>query len=105
LATAAQALTFTPAELPDLKVSLLVHAAGGLVILLVATVLAIYKPAGITPRGLRFLDRTHHNTASLSAGVPRWIKSFAVAGLLLILLAILALFHGGHGPGVHVLHG
>jgi hypothetical protein len=107
LAAAAGALSFTAAESFDLKTSLLAHAAGGLFVLVVATVLAIYKPAGITARGARAAHEQRSGNAALAAsqaGTPRWVKSFAIVGLLL-LLAVLALLHGGHGPGVHVPHG
>jgi hypothetical protein len=107
LATAVKALAFTSTELPDLKASLLAHAVGGLFVLLVATVLAIYKPAGVTWRGARFLNPQHSGNAGLAvsqAGTPRWVKPFAMVGLLFALLAVLAFFHGGHGPGAHALH-
>ena len=35
------------------KVSMVVHGAGGLVVLLVATVLSVYKPRGVTGHGAR----------------------------------------------------
>ncbi|MFD1191007.1 hypothetical protein [Phenylobacterium conjunctum] len=41
------------AELSSLGVQLLVHAAGGLAVLLVPAVLSIYKPPGLTPYGFR----------------------------------------------------
>ena len=91
LAAAAKTLSFTSSELLDLKTSLLAHAAGGLVVLLLATVLAIYKPAGITARGVKA------GLAASEAGTPRWVKAFAIACLLLVL-AVLALLHGAHGP-------
>ena len=108
LATAAKALTFTSTELLDLKASLLVHAAGGLIVLFVATVLAIYKPAGITSRGARFMNKPHSSDTGLASGqasTPLWVKSFAIVGLLFLVLAILAFLHGGHGPGAHALNG
>jgi hypothetical protein len=33
-------------------------------------------------------------------GTPRWVKAFAVVGLVLVVLVIVALL-GGHGPGRH----
>jgi hypothetical protein len=45
--------TIANAEHGHLKVQLVVHAAGGLVVLLVATVLSIYKPWGKTRYGRR----------------------------------------------------
>src|SRR5262249_4290485 len=55
LAEAASKPTFSTADLAGLQTSLLAHAIGGLVILLTTTVLAIYKPRGVTPYGLRTL--------------------------------------------------
>jgi len=103
LAAAATALTFTATELLELKASLLVHAGGGLFILLATTVLAIYKPAGTTPRGAK----QSHGKSTASAGqigIPLWVKSFAMASLL-FLLVVLVLLHGGHDPGAHIQHG
>ena len=42
-----------PVEHGDARVSLLVHAAGGLAVLLIPAVLSIYKPAGRTRYGQR----------------------------------------------------
>jgi hypothetical protein len=107
LASAATALTFTSTELLDLKASLLAHAAVGLLFLLCATVLAIYKPAGITARGAKFLGKQHSSGTGLvvnQAIAPRWVKAFAAIGLLMVLV-VLVILHGGHGPGAHVQHG
>jgi hypothetical protein len=39
-------------------------------------------------------------------GTPRWVKLFGlIAGLLLVLLLVIALLTGGHGPGRHALSG
>ena len=91
--------------MPALKASLLVHAAAGLALLLVTTALAIYKPAGLTSRGAATLGRRKApfaGSADASARAPRWVKQFAMVGLLLALLAVLALLHGGHGPSAHL---
>lgn len=74
-------------DLIGLRTSLAVHAAGGLVVLLAAAALAIYKPEGRI--GL--------------AGAPRWAKAFGfvLAGLVL-LVAVMAIF-GAHGPGAHYI--
>jgi hypothetical protein len=81
------------ADLVGLRTSLTVHAAGGLVVLLAALVLAIYKPAGLT------WFAGHVDGAP--AGAPRWAK---VVGLVLaafvVLIAVMAIF-GAHGPGAH----
>jgi len=41
----------TGADLRGLRISLVTHAAGGLLVLLVATTLAVYKPRGLTRYG------------------------------------------------------
>lgn len=96
LATAAVALSFSTDALPELKVSLLVHSAAGLVVLLVASLLAIYKPIGLTALGIRLAQ------AEAQAKTPRRVKLFAAIGFALLLLVILALVHGGHNPGAHL---
>jgi hypothetical protein len=35
-------------------------------------------------------------------GMPRWVKAFAIAGIALVLLVVvLAIVGGDHGPGRH----
>jgi hypothetical protein len=50
-------ITVSRAELSGLGVQLLVHAAGGLAVLLVPAVLSVYKPPGLTPYGFRRQQR------------------------------------------------
>jgi hypothetical protein len=45
--------TWSPADLVAPRIQLVVHAAGGLLVLLTATALSIYKPWGRTGFGLR----------------------------------------------------
>jgi hypothetical protein len=45
--------TLSSADLCGLRTSLVIHAAGGLLVLLVATTLAVYKPRGMTRYGWR----------------------------------------------------
>lgn len=82
--TAAQA-GLEGGDLIGLRTSLTVHAAGGLVVLLAAAALAIYKPEGRIG----------------AARAPRWAKAFGVIlGGLGLLIALMAIF-GAHGPGAH----
>ena len=85
LADAAAQADFSSGDLVGLRTSLTIHAAGGLMVLLAALGLAIYKPAGLIG----------------AAMAPRWAK---VVGLVLaafaVLIAVMALF-GAHGPGAH----
>jgi hypothetical protein len=53
IATAATETTLSGADLLGLRRSLVVHAIGGLVVLLVATILSVYKPRGTTRYGWR----------------------------------------------------
>ena len=80
---AANAASASP-DLAALRISLLAHAAGGLVVLLVVTVLAVYKPAGL-----------------IKGPMPGWAKHSAVGAGLLVLFAIAMLLAGGHGPRAH----
>jgi hypothetical protein len=38
------------------------------------------------------------------AGTPRWVKVFAIAGGVILVLVVVALL-AGHGPGRHMRHG
>ncbi|MEV4705436.1 DUF2269 domain-containing protein [Actinoplanes sp. NPDC049316] len=53
LADVAVGTGIAPGQLTEARLSLVVHASGGLVVLLVATVLAVYKPRGMTAHGRR----------------------------------------------------
>jgi len=93
------------------------HAALALLVLLVATVLAVYKPRGMTRYGWRKL----HEQRALSqpytgvapdrgptTGTPRWVKVFGIIALVVVVLFVILLFTrgpGGHGPGRHMPSG
>ena len=95
LADAAAQTGFTSGDLLSLRKSLTLHAAGGLLVLLAAVVLAVYKPAGLT----RFGAKTE--SAGVPVETPGWAKIFGlVLGILLVLVAGMAVF-GRHGPGAH----
>lgn len=95
LAETARAVSVSSGDLMGLRTSLTIHAAGGLLVLLATLILAIYKPAGLTPYGAR--------KPGLIAA-PSWVK---VAGAVLAVFAVLflamALF-GTHGPSTHLPH-
>ncbi|HEX9810949.1 MAG TPA: hypothetical protein VGA88_02530 [Burkholderiales bacterium] len=104
LAEAETKATFSRATVVELQTSLLLHAAGGLIVLLTATVLAIYKPQGVTPYGRRKLNEEERLSES-AASTPRWVKGFGLLGAALVVLVLIMLLHGGHGPGMHGQHG
>lgn len=66
LARAAAEMTFSRGDLWEARISLVVHAAGGLLVLLVPTTLSVYKPRGLTRYGARKL----HEEGKLSKANP-----------------------------------
>lgn len=93
LAEAAATAQFSSADFVGLRMSILVHAAGGLLVLLAATTLAVYKPSGMTWYGARE-QRT-----------PVWVKIFSAIVVVLVLLVCIMLIGGEHGPGTHTSSG
>jgi hypothetical protein len=85
----------------------MVHAGGGLLVLLTAATLAVYKPLGMTRYGVR--KQRDQASAGGESGLgsvtstPRWVKVFGVIVIILILLVGVMLLGGGHGPGAHIL--
>lgn len=53
VADAARETTLSGTELREARASLVVHAGGGLLVLLVPVALSVYKPRGVTRYGLR----------------------------------------------------
>ena len=109
LAEVAAQTTFSSTDLIGLRTSLMVHAAGGLLVLLTVATLAVYKPRGLTRYGVR-KEREHGNARSRSGlgsatSTPRWVKVFGVVMIALILLVGIMMLGGGHGPGAHVPSG
>lgn len=100
LATAAAGAAFVPTDLSALRLSLLLHAIGGLAILLMISALAFVKPRGLTPYGARKLSVMRPSTGHR---VPAWVKAFWIAGGLLLAVMLVMLAHGGHGPQMHGL--
>lgn len=84
------------ASFGEVQRQLVIHATGGLLVLLAATVLSIYKPWGLTPYGRRRLSQAATASVSTSATSIPW-KVYALLGFVgvLILLIILHLIGGG----------
>jgi hypothetical protein len=84
------------ASFATIQRQLVIHAAGGLLVLLVTTALSIYKPWGLTPYGRRrTLQPTTASIEALATSIP-W-KLYVLLGFvgLLILVIILHLIGGG----------
>ena len=86
-----------------LRIQLVVHAGGGLLVLLTATVLSVYKPWGMTPYGLRVqrpwradsIADSFSSSESAMQGrslirLPRWrlVVGFHALGVALLLFII-----------------
>ena len=95
LARAAREPAFASGDLMGLRTSLLVHAAAGLVVLLLIAGLAVFKPKGMTPRGQRA------NGLPMVAA-PRWVKLSGVALVVLALALVGMMLAGDHGPAAHL---
>ncbi len=106
LADMAGEATFSRDDLIGLRTSLMVHAAGGLLMLLAATALAVYKPPGMTRYGVRKEDEEGDAKVGSSLGsamrTPLWVKVFGIVIIVLILLVGIMMLVGGHGPGAHI---
>ncbi len=91
----AAAATFFSADLHAAGRELLVHSAGGLLVLVVVTTVSIYKPWGLTRYGRRIL---HEQSVELAEGstveTSRWVYVFGI--LALVLLIVLRHLLGGH---------
>jgi hypothetical protein len=83
------------------------HAGGGLLVLLVAATLGVYKPRGMTPYGVR-KQREQGDTGVVqesTTSTPRWVKVVGIVALVLVLLVVIRRFTGvggPHGPGRHI---
>jgi hypothetical protein len=84
----ARAMTLSAAEHGDLRISLVVHAVGGLLLLLAATALSIYKPWGLTPYGRKKMEhRPIEGTSSRGLYILLGVIGAVVLMLLLHHLA------------------
>lgn len=101
LADAAAQATFSSGDLIGLRTSIMVHAGAGLLVLMAAVVLAVYKPQGITPYGMR--GQREHGGPGIWPGpgaardTPDWVKWFGACVVALILAVGAMLIVGGHG--------
>ena len=118
VAGAATEAVFGGADLRQARIAILVHASGGLLVLLTATVLSVYKPWGLTSYGRRKRQERRETSVGMPASVlsrpsgadkdttgddlPLRFKIFlAIAGIIVVLFAVLHLTGGGHGMHHH----
>lgn len=98
-ATALSATDFRPE-----RIELVVHAGGGLLVLLAATFLSVFKPWGMTPYGSRKVSPARLSSRpAFSAGqygqsagmTPRWAFVVAIHAIGFVLLFLVTHLAGG----------
>jgi hypothetical protein len=102
--------TLSSADFRALRIQLVVHAGGGLLVLLAATTLSVYKPRGMTPYGRRKqLERRKVSQADVLAypdtsvgsdqghttSTPRWVYVVGIHAIGLALLFVVLHLTGG----------
>ena len=103
-------MTLSATDFRALRIQLVVHAGGGLLVLLMATALSIYKPWGLTPYGRRKQHERHEvsltdlpsrpeSDADVVLGAasktPRWVYVVGIHALGLALLFLVVHLTGG----------
>jgi hypothetical protein len=110
MAAMAAETTLFSADFRALQIQLVVHAAGGLLVLLAATILSVYKPWGMTAYGRRKQDERRnvpqadllaHSESSVrhdqgsTANVSRWVYVVGIHAIGLVLLFVVLHLTGG----------
>lgn len=67
----------------------LLHSSGGLFVVLLATVMSVYKPKGMTKYGWRKQQEVKKKPDSIPYSIPRWVKLIGVAVIVLILIIVI----------------
>jgi uncharacterized membrane protein len=93
--------TLSMGELGNLKQSPLLHSGGGLLALLVSTVLAVYKPWGMTSYGRRKRQIGEPPESGSSTGAPRGL--YLLIGFIGLVVLFLVLHLIGGGPRAHLM--
>src|SRR5262245_36188975 len=105
MAEVAREGTWSPDGYLPQRTQLIVHAGGGLLVLLAATVLSVYKPWGLTPYGRRqqFAPQPRPELvvaapAPIASPTPRWktIVGYHIRGIAVLLLIAHVVFGGMH---------
>jgi hypothetical protein len=87
--------TLSMNELRNLKQSPVLHSGGGLLAILLATILAVYKPWGMTPYGRRKRDPALVRDYGSATSIPWRLKVLlGIIGLVLLFL-VFHLINGG----------
>ena len=114
MSVAASEMILFAADLRALRIQLVVHAAGGLMVLLAATTLSVYKPWGLTAYGRRkqhewrkvsqtdllsYPDSSSAPDQGFTTTTPRWVYVVGIHAIGLALLFVVL-----HLTGVSLRH-
>jgi hypothetical protein len=91
--------TVSLSQLRDLKQSPALHSGGGLLAIFLATILAVYKPWGMTPYGRRKRDAAALRAEELFPGLS--LKAYLLLGTICLVLLFLVLHLIAGGPRGH----
>jgi hypothetical protein len=91
--------TLSMYELRDLTQSPVLHSGGGLLAIFVATILAVYKPWGMTRYGRRERDTGVRPDYGSTTSMPR--RPYVPLGIIGLILLFLVLHLIGGGPRGH----
>lgn len=91
--------TLSMYELRNLNQSPALHSGGGLLAIFVATILAVYKPWGLTPFGRRMRDARVRLDDGPTTSLP-W-RLYVLLGIIGLVLLFLVLHLIGGGPSGH----
>jgi hypothetical protein len=106
VAGAAAETTLSSFDLRALRIELVVHAAGGLLVLLAVTTLSVFKPWGMTAYGRRKVSQPEspsrpsgHATLVrdpvFATGTPRWVRVVGIHAIGLAVLFVIVHITGG----------
>ena len=93
--------TLPLADLDMMRRSLVVHPVGGLLVLLTATVLSVYKPWGMTPYGLRMQNEELAAWRPTSGRQLAPWGRYVLFGIIAVVLLVLLLHLAGIGLHAH----
>jgi hypothetical protein len=104
LADIANQIALSGSRLHGLRIQIMADASAAVVLLMVNTVLSIYKPQGMTRFGVRKQHAQYGESTSEAvyvpgASAPMWVKAFGITALVLLVLFRVVMVHvsGGHG--------
>jgi hypothetical protein len=97
IAGAAASSTLSGADLRQMRISLIIHAVGGLLVLLAAATLSVYKPWGRTRYGQRIQNELNKRVSLPESITLKSWELYAMLGIicLVILFVVMHLIGGG----------